>query len=91
MNFAQCHEISCFFFWTASLNHRYQWYKPSSVLALDTGHIFILENDRIQIFDELLNPISYKMGHFYGLTAGENDEVSVSIVFPLSTKCSNVC
>ena len=22
------------------------------------------------------------MGHFYGLTAGENDEVSVSIVFP---------
>jgi len=53
---------------------RHHWFKPSSVLVCNS-HVLIVENDRIQIFDEHLNPVSYKHGHYYGLAAGEKGEV----------------
>jgi len=57
------------------LSHpRHQWYKPSSVLVCN-NHVLIVENDRIQIYDEYLNPVSYKVGYYYGLAAGKKDEV----------------
>ena len=37
--------------------------------------MLIVENDRIQIYDEYLNPVSYKVGYYYGLAAGKKDEV----------------
>ena len=58
------------------LLHKYgKWDHPTSVLCLKNGYTFILEHNRIEMFDENLKWFQFKPGHFSGLVEGKEGEV----------------
>ena len=49
--------------------------KPSSILSLGNGYVFILEKGKLQIFTAQMVPFQFKYGYYYGLTEGLNGDV----------------
>ena len=49
--------------------------RPTSLLSVANGHVFILVKDRIEILDHKLDGFQFKSGSFSGLTEGDSGEI----------------
>ena len=64
-----------FKYWLPHPKRYMRFSRPTSVLSLRNGFIFIVERKGIQIFDAQLNYIQFKDGHCSGLTEDNNEAV----------------
>ena len=54
----------------------YKWFvRPTSLLSVARGHVFILVKDKIEILDHKLDGFQFKYGSFSGLAEGDSGEI----------------